>query len=304
MKKTVLPICALCALLVAGGAHGQVPFPFPFPFPSPFPDLGGHDFISDALSRMDRALADDDPTLEDAYFLGRAVAAHILAIYPPYTANPALTRYANRILQTLVINSSRPVAFRGFSIAILDSDELNAFATPGGHIFLTRALVAAATSEDMLAAFIAHELAHVILDHGLAMINVMAFYAEVAETARRAMEFTAASGVSTANAARLMGFRDSVADMVEVLVRSGYSREQEFAADAEAVAILAAAGYNPSAMLDALEVLRRNQTVGTGGFFDTHPPPADRIRSVQAAVSRHRVPDTGSHRLERFRQIR
>ncbi|MCL2191480.1 MAG: M48 family metalloprotease [Treponema sp.] len=284
MKKIPLLLCLL--FMAAAILHGR-------------PDatgFGGWDFVGEALARMGRAVQalDSEPTLEDAHYLGRAVAAHILAMYEPYTQNPGLTRYVNKILQTLVINSSRPAAFRGHFAVILDTPDFNAFATPGGHIFLTRGLVEAATTEDMLAAVLAHELAHVILGHGLGMIEAMAFRDEAAAIAGRAADFAG----NTPEAARLMGFRDSVSAIVDVLVRTGYSREQEFAADRKAVEILAAAGYDPRALQDMLRALEQRQ--GTGGMFATHPAPAERIRNVEDAIRRHRVADTSTHRRSRF----
>jgi len=289
MKKTAFWFCVFMLFPVTAHLHGQVP--------SPDSRFGGRDFFGEALGRMERALeqAEQEPTLEDAYFLGRAVAAHIFALYRPYQ-NPELTAYLNRILQTLVINSSRPVAFRGFFIMVLDTPEFNAFATPGGHIFLTRGLVEAAASEDMLAAVIAHELAHVILDHGLGMIGAMAFLDEAAAIADRAADFAG----RTPEAERLMSFRDSVSVIVETLVRTGFSREQEFAADRKAVEILAAAGYNPRALQDMLRILQRKQGSAVGGFFATHPSPADRIRNIEPVIRQHRVADTGLHRRARF----
>jgi len=273
--------------------HGQMPFP------SPGVGLGDRDFFGEALERMGRVLdtMEEEPTLEDAHYLGRAVAAHLFAMYDPCNRNPELTRYLNRILQTLVINSSRPAAFRGYFVAILDSPDFNAFASPGGHIFLTRGLVEAATSEDMLAAVLAHELAHVILGHGLGMIRTMEFAGDAAAIAGRAADFV---GAESEAAARLMSFRDSVSGIVDALVRSGYSRDQEFAADRKAVEILIAAGYNPRALVEMLQILQRQQGSHPGGFFDTHPPPADRIRNLEAVIRQHRGADTSAHRRPRF----
>ena len=290
MKKTSILFCLCALLLVTPHLHGQVP--------GPGIGLGGRDFFGEAIGAMQRAFdrADSEPTLEDAHFLGRAVAAHILSLYPLYTRNLGLTQYLNMIAQTLVINSPRPIAFRGYFVAILDSPSFNAFATPGGHIFLTRGLVEAATSEDMLAAVIAHELAHVMLDHGLSMIQEIALSNEALAIAGRAAGFAG----GTPEATRLMGFRDSVSTIVETLVRSGYSQEQEFAADRKAVDLLVAAGYNPRALVDMLRILQQRQGAQPGGLLSTHPPPAERIRHVEDAIRRHRVTDTSAHRRVRF----
>lgn len=292
MKKSSILFCLF--LTFAANLYAQTP--------APDPRSANRGFVADVIDRMNRALesANSQPTLQDSYFLGRAVAAHIFAMYRPYTGQPALTRYLNTILQTLAINSSRPVMFRGYFAVILDSPEINAFATPGGHIFLTRGLVELATSEEMLAAVLAHELAHIVLDHGLGMISTMAFSNEAAEIANRAAGFAG----NSADAAMLMSFRSSVSGIVETMVKGGYSREQEFAADREAVAILAAAGYNPRGLLEILEVLQRSQTNYRGGFFATHPTPADRIGNVEEAVRLNQVPDTTSYRRTRFTRNR
>jgi len=256
-------------------------------------------FIDSAQSAMDKAFNDmeSEPSLEDAYYLGRAVAANIFGIYKPYTRNPELTAYLNKILQTLVINSSRPVAFKGYCIVILDSPEFNAFASPGGHIFLTKGLVEAATSEDTLAAVIAHELAHIILEHGLNMIKSMNFVYEAESLANRAAEL---SGKSV-SAQRLLGFRSAVSSVMDTMVKNGYSQAQEFDADREAVKILAASGYNPGALTDMLQILQRVQGSQKGGFNDTHPSPAARSGAVQATVLQYRVEDTRSYRVPRFK---
>jgi len=169
---------------------------------------GAQSSAADALANMNRALnsANAEITPVDAYFLGRAVAANILAAYKPYTRNPELTQYVNRICQTLAINSSQPTAYNGYHVIILDSAEFNAFATSGGHIFITKGLAEAVTSEDMLAAIIAHELAHIILKHSVEIINEVRFTDEMMAVADRAANIAAQNSV---NAGQLLYFRES-----------------------------------------------------------------------------------------------
>jgi len=259
---------------------------------------GSQSVLDDAFSDMDKAFdnMDADFTQEDAYYLGRAVAANILAVYKPYTQNQALTLYLNRICQTLVINSSQPVLFNGYHVIILDTPEFNAFASPGGHILITRGLVEATASEDMLAAVIAHELAHIILKHGLSIISESRFNDEMSAVANRAMDVV---GKDNAGAKRLMFFRDSVTKTIDTMVKNGYSRDQEFEADREAVALLQKAGYNPSALRDMLTVLQRVQKTQKGGFNTTHPSPEERIANVENLSSR--TQDTSRYRTSRFK---
>jgi predicted Zn-dependent protease len=254
--------------------------------------------IDNALSSMDGTAnaMDGEFTLQDEYYLGRAVAANILAVYKPYTQNPELTQYLNRICQTIVINSSRPVLFNGYHVMILDSSEYNAFASPGGHIFITKKLVETAASEDMLAAIIAHEVAHIILKHSIALIEEMRFTGEMSTIAGRA--------ANIAGAGRTLGyFRDSVSTAMDVMMKNGYSRAQEFNADWEAMALLTNSGYNPTALVDMLKILQRVQRSQSGGFNTTHPSPAERIAHAEKLSYRITPPDTSRFRLLRFTTI-
>ena len=258
---------------------------------------GVMDFFDDAFSSMENAFNQNEFSAEDEYYLGRAVAANILANYKPYAENSELTRYVNRICQTIAINSLQPVIFNGYHVIILDSQEYNAFASPAGHIFLTRALVEAASSEDMLAALIAHELAHVMLRHGTTIIDDMRFYDQAGDLARQAADLAG----TTQAAARLLEFRNSVSTVVDTLFLNGYSQSQEFEADRESTALLAASGYDPAALVEILQVLQNVQSTQKGGFNNTHPAPADRIANVQGLINRYRVEDTRTSRASRFK---
>jgi len=296
MKKLTMFLClAMCIFVQAAYSQGQSQG-------KNNSGMGGSSaqgFADGAFGDMGKAFnnAESEPTPQDAYYLGRAVAANILASYKPYTANQELTRYLNRICQTLVINSSQPSAFQGYHVIILDSPEFNAFATPGGHIFLTKKLVETATSEDMLAAAIAHELAHIMLKHGLKLIDDMSLATEAADMANRG----AALAGNSAAVQRLLQYRNSVSQILDTMMKSGYAKPQEFAADATAAELLAASGYNPKALLEILRTLQQVQGSQRGGFNSTHPSPAERIANVQGAVNRYSVTDTSSYRASRFK---
>jgi len=269
------------------------------------PALPGRNIQSlfdNAFSGMDRAFSqmEEEFTPEDAYYLGRAVAANILRIYKPYTGNLELTKYLNKICQTILINSPGFELYNGCQVNILDSPDYNAFATPGGHIFITRGLVEAMTSEDMLAAIIAHEMAHIILKHGIVMITNMRLNNEMTAIGNRAGEI---AGNSPA-ARRAMEFRNSITSMVDSMVKNGYSQDQEFEADRKALELLAAAGYDPEALLQVLAILHRTQGSHPGGLFTTHPSPVDRFVNAQRWIENYRVEDTRSYRVPRFRNHR
>ncbi|MCL2759898.1 MAG: M48 family metalloprotease [Treponema sp.] len=242
--------------------------------------------------------ADDDFYSIDAYYLGRAVAANILTSYRIYN-NAEATQYLNRICQTLVINSSNPAPYSGYYVAILDSNEFNAFSTPAGHIFITRKVIESVTSEEMLAAVIAHELAHIMLNHGIKMINEKKLENELSSIADWA---SSVAGRHSATAARAEDFRSSITTTVDVLMRSGFSQTQEFEADMEAIVLLAGAGYDPRALLDMLRILQQVQTAQRNGFYTTHPSPEQRIARLDGM--RYRTNETARFRVQRFRNTR
>jgi len=268
--------------------------------PKPAPSRPTMDFFGDAMSAMDSAFNDTEANPEDEYYLGRGVTANVLSAYKPYLAKPELTRYLNLICQTIVINSSRVEIFKGYYVLILDSPEFNAFASPGGHILLTRGLVDLATSEDMLAAIIAHELSHIMLKHGNRLINEMKIHNEIASVSQSAADLAGRN--SAAN--RLMDYRNSVSGIVDAMVKNGYSREYEHEADLEAVKLLSTTGYDPGALRDILLRLVQVQQTQRGGFNTTHPSPSDRIANLEARSLLNRPQDTRSSRTQRFNEKR
>ena len=255
--------------------------------------------VNDALSSMDSAFAEmyAQPTTEDLYYLGLAVAANILASYKPYTGNPELTHYLNLICQAIMVHSPEIELFDGAHVLILDSPELNAFSSPGGHILITRGFVEALDSEDKLAAVIAHELAHIILKHGASIIADMRFNDEMTAIANRAFDF---SGRNSPDARRLMELRESVTMMVDTLFRNGYSQHQEFAADQEALILLALAGYNPRALIGVLELLQRTQRNVSSAMNTTHPVPSERIANAERLLRGRQFRETSLFRAHRF----
>ncbi|MDR2470849.1 MAG: M48 family metalloprotease [Treponema sp.] len=256
----------------------------------------------EAITRTTVGLADakkaaDSLTPENEYYLGRAVAADIAGRYSVYN-NPALQAYLNKICNTIVINSPRPDIYRGYHVAVLDTDEINAFATPGGHIFVTRGLIACASTEDALAAVIAHEIAHIQLRHALESITSARYV--------NAVVSGAASGVGE-YAGDLKGitdaFGESINDMITTMVVKGFSPRQELEADTTALSLLAAAGYQPTGILEMLRALDGKQQGGQG-FGKTHPSPAARIANVNKNIGKYAVADTSAYRTSRFGKVK
>ena len=250
-----------------------------------------------AISKSSQAIssAAEEINPEQEYYIGRAVAANILSAYRLWNGNAALTAYLNRICAAITVNSPRPDVYNGYHVAILDSAEINAFATSGGHIFVTRGLINAAKSEDALAGVIAHEVAHIQLQHSIKAIKNSRITQALLVTGTSAAG--AASGYDVNQLTDV--FNESVGEVVTTLVNNGYSRDQEYQADNTAMSLMAAAGYNPSGLIDMLRQLSSVQT-SSSGFGKTHPTPAQRISNAEKSVGSYRVTDASSSRQVRF----
>jgi predicted Zn-dependent protease len=212
--------------------------------------------------------------------MGRDVAASLLADYKIWN-DSALTAYLNRICTAIVINSSNPSLYNGYHVVVLDSDEINAFATPGGHILVTRGLVAAADSEDALAAAIAHEIAHIQLRHGMRAIQ------SNRDTGDWFNQFTLSGAQTIADA-----------------INSGFSQTQEFDADITALSLLVSAGYSPQGLIEMLNQLKKIQPGISGGFNNTHPSPSSRLVNALVAAARYgNAADTRPFRKSRYSAV-
>jgi predicted Zn-dependent protease len=252
---------------------------------------------ADAIDTSARAIgtAAEEISPEQEYYIGRAVAANILSTYKVYLGKQEMTAYLNNICEAITINSPRPDIYNGYHLAILDNNEINAFATSGGHIYVTLGLINAAKSEDALAGVIAHEVAHIQLQHSIKAIRNSRITQAVLVTGTTAVG--TAAGMDVKQLTDVMN--ESVGEIVQTLVNNGYSQVQEFEADNTAMALMASAGYNPSGLIEMLRSLSSVQTSGSG-FGKTHPSPAQRIANAEMSVGRYRVADTGTSRDARF----
>ena len=216
----------------------------------------------------------------EEYYLGRGVAAMVLARNAP-VSKPVLTQYVSQVGNTLAALSDRPELFRGYHFAVLDSSEVNAMATPSGFIFITRGFLKILPNEDALAAVLAHEVGHVIKGHGMAAISEANVSNALLSLGKAAAESRGGAEVSMLTSV----FGDSVQEIFSTLIDKGYSRSQEYEADAYSVELLARSGYDPNAIVAVLESLEKLQSGNQAGWFATHPEPSDRVDEVRDQIA-------------------
>ncbi len=217
-----------------------------------------------------------DITPEQEYYIGRTVAATVLTQYKPL-AKDDLNGYVNEVGQSLAQFSDRPETFGGYHFLVLDSQDINAFAAPGGLILVTKGLLQCCQNEDELAAVLAHEIGHVEKVHGLRAIKTGRLNSALTILAVEAGKNLAGEQLAEVTQA----FDESINDITGTLMNSGYSRKLEYEADAAGVEILKRSGYQSGALVAMLENMAKNWDTSRHDFAATHPAPADRIAQLQ-----------------------
>ena len=259
-------------------------------------NVGGIDVISAAKTIEKVAKSFQDITPEQEYYIGRAVGATIAGQYPIYN-NAEATMYLNLLGQTLAQASDRPETFGGYHFAILDSKEINAFAAPGGLIFVTRGMLRCTTNEDALAAVLAHEIAHVQYKHGLQAIKKSRVSSALATAALEGVQSQTGGAVSTLTGV----FQDSITDITTTMINNGYSRAFEREADQGAVTIIQRVGYDPHGLIDMLRVMEARLDPDGQDFAKTHPSPASRIQDIQKIIGEYSEVKSPDARQKRFK---
>jgi predicted Zn-dependent protease len=185
--------------------------------------------------------------------------------------DPVIAEYVNRVGQNLVRNSDAKVPF---TIKVIDSEEVNAFALPGGFFFVNSGLIMKADNEAELAGVMAHEIAHVAARHG----TRQATRGEIAQLSMIPLIFVGGwTGYGIYQAA-------------SVLVPVGFlkfSRAFESEADMLGLEYMYKAGYDPTAFVDffeKIETLEKRKPGTMAKVFSTHPMTDDRIRAAQANI--------------------
>jgi predicted Zn-dependent protease len=225
--------------------------------------------------------AASDITETEEYYIGRAVAANVLYSYSPVADSDAQS-YINQVGRAVSVFSPRPATYGGYHFLLLDSGEINAMACPGGLVFVTRGLYDLAESEDELAAILAHEIAHVSLEHGLKSVEKAKWTGAFAQLGTAAAEQYGSDEVRELSES----YGDIVGDITTNLVTRGYSRDSEKQADSLAVAILDRSGYDPAALRRVLQAMAQIDSRSGPGFWQTHPSPEDRLEVVEEALGR------------------
>jgi predicted Zn-dependent protease len=260
--------------------------------------IGGFNINTASIAKSAKAVSKsfEDITPEQEYYIGRTVGALVLEKYKPYE-NRMANLYINVLGKTLAQASEMPETYGGYHFLIQDSDEINAFAAPGGLIFVTRGILRCCQHEDAVASVLAHEIGHVQYKHGLQAINKSRVTTAVTTLAIEGAKTFGGDDLATLTRT----FEGSISDISSTLIVNGYSRSFEYQADLASVTILKRVGYNPNGLVDMLNIMNIRLQPGGSDFVKTHPAPSSRIAEIQKNLVYSKV-EPPSVRQARFKR--
>ncbi len=209
--------------------------------------------------------------------MGLEAKPQIVAEYGGAVDDPALNAYVSGIGQRLAAETEGAGPGFPWSFTVLDSDVINAFALPGGQVFITRGLMARLDNEAQLAGVLGHEVGHAVAEHGDERIS-------------QQLLFTI--GMAAVTIASAESDDDVVREGVPLLVGVGgqgfllsFGRDQEHEADKLGVRYMVRNGYNPMGQLQVMQILAE----ASGGarspeFLSTHPHPENRVERLRDMI--------------------
>lgn len=223
--------------------------------------------------------ANREITETEEYYIGRAVAANILASSTPMFDWDAVT-YINEVGAAVAGFSPKPFTYGGWHFMILDNTGINALSCPGGIVLLNKGLCDLAQNEDELAAILAHEAADIVLSHGIQSVEKAKLTSAWTTLGHEGAGHLGSDQVDELSE----NYGDVVDDITMNLVTRGYSRDSEQQADSLAVHILAGAGYDPMALVSILNRMDDMTERNGPGFWQTHPAPSDRVQWIMDEI--------------------
>ena len=253
-------------------------------------DLGGLDplKITEILTKGVKTFGDvpEDKEVQ----IGRDLSAGLLGT-TPLVEDAVVQTYVNRLGRWLALQTERPDL--PWTFGVIDTDTVNAFAAPGGYVFVTRGLFLMLRNEAELAGVIGHEISHVVRRHHLVAIEKKLRASLAQDLAGMLVEY------------------DS--EMIDALVGTGMEiyakgldREDEFEADRMGVVVAARSGYDPYGLPAMLMTLygRSEEDENLAFLFSTHPPTGDRLGHLDREMAGHMEQFSGAAgQTQRFQDM-
>ena len=202
--------------------------------------------------------------------IGRQYAPEVEKEMGGRIANKGLQNYIDSVGQRIVRVSHKP--YWEYHFVALNHKSINAFALPGGYVFITEGMLKKLTTEAQLAGILAHEIVHVVARHYAAAAS-----RESGETG--IMVLAARLGGAKVPAGAL-----AAADLARQIIGLRYSRKDEREADLAGLDYMVAAGYNPYGVIESIQMLEREDAARPVEFFSTHPDPQNRLAYLKGRI--------------------
>ncbi len=264
------------------------PQPAPATEPAPAEAQGNTKHKIDARQLGLTLLTDYTPQEETR--IGRQIAGDMLGAVP-LVRDDKLQNYVNLVGSWVALQSGRKDITWHFGV--LDTEDINAFAAPGGYIFLTKGLYRRLNNEAELAGVLAHEIAHVSKKHHLKVLKESSLIGALGEAA--------ASKAKSSDPV----VQNLIGNGAEIMARK-LDKNAEFEADRIGIVFAARAGYDPWGLPDVLQDMAGlpDKDSRTSLLYKTHPHPADRLAALGEAVNGRLDAVTGKDVASRFYRIK
>jgi predicted Zn-dependent protease len=222
------------------------------------------------------------------------VASEYGGLYPDTT----LQEYIDRVGEKLVANTEAAKSPYSYEFHLLRDDRtVNAFALPGGQIFITAAMLGRLSSEAQLAGVLGHEIGHVVGRHGAEHL------------AKQQLGTALVQAVGVAASDTIDGSRQAqvVAQAVNQMLNLKYGRDDELESDELGLVFMSQAGYNPQGIVELMKILASLRSGGASPeFFSTHPDPENRLEKLRSLITQlypNGIPANLEQGKQRFAQI-
>lgn len=243
------------------------------------------------LSDLDENIFDQSD-LEAEIAFGRDLAARILGNYE-LLENDRVNRYVNLVGKAVALYAGRPEL--NFHFAVLEADDCNAFAAPGGYVFITRGALALMENEAQLACVLSHEIAHITEKHIVKELNI------------RGKDDSLAGGLANLIGGSTDSFRKTLEQTLEaasdILFNRGYKIGDELEADQIGILMAAVAGYNPMALRDFLARVKHFEPEDATYNHNEHPMHTVRLTKIDQTLRMNGLaPNFNATRKGRFNE--
>jgi predicted Zn-dependent protease len=211
--------------------------------------------------------------VEEEIIFGREMAAVILAEHP-LSDDEELLRYLNLVGQSILGQANRPEI--DFYFAAIESSEINAYAVPGGYIFITTSALEMMQNEAELAGVLAHEIVHILDRHIVMALDIRADDESMTVILSKIVGGSAESAIVV--------FDQAIDHAIDLLFSDGLNIEDEYSADEQGLFLAALSGYDPAAIYHFLERVEKVVETSQGEMSSTHPSFVERVKRIKNII--------------------